>query len=88
MSSVYYRRCRRNKIPTISSWVLIRTTTRCAAALLCHPSSENDEYKWAITTADGTPPLVQILETGFAKAKEDSATILGNLYNHSEDIRA
>ncbi|KAJ0599267.1 putative armadillo-like helical, protein CELLULOSE SYNTHASE INTERACTIVE/3 [Helianthus annuus] len=35
----------------------------------------------------GIPPLVQILETGSAKAREDSATILGNLCNHSEDIR-
>ena len=51
-------------------------------------SNENDESKWAITAGGGIPPLVQILETGSAKAKEDSATILGNLCNHSEDIRA
>ncbi|KAL0733596.1 hypothetical protein Bca4012_009806 [Brassica carinata] len=36
----------------------------------------------------GIPPLVQILETGSAKAREDSATILRNLCNHSGDIRA
>ncbi|CBI21470.3 unnamed protein product, partial [Vitis vinifera] len=51
----------------------------CAVALLCLLSNENDESKWAITAAGGIPPLVQILETGSAKAKEDSATILGNL---------
>ncbi|KAJ6353632.1 hypothetical protein OIU76_002621 [Salix suchowensis] len=60
----------------------------CAVALLCLLSNENDESKWAITAAGGIPPLVQILETGSAKAKEDSATILRNLCNHSEDIRA
>lgn len=60
----------------------------CAIALLSLLSNENDESKWAITAAGGIPPLVQILETGSAKAKEDSATILGNLCNHSEDIRA
>ncbi|KAL3829917.1 hypothetical protein ACJIZ3_018719 [Penstemon smallii] len=60
----------------------------CAVALLCLLSHENDESKWAITAAGGIPPLVQILETGSAKAKEDSATIIGNLCNHSEDIRA
>ncbi|KAL0924304.1 hypothetical protein M5K25_005120 [Dendrobium thyrsiflorum] len=36
----------------------------------------------------GTSPLVQILETGSSKAKEDSAKILGNLYNRNKDIRA
>ncbi|KAJ7554976.1 hypothetical protein O6H91_05G018000 [Diphasiastrum complanatum] len=47
-----------------------------------------DESKWAITAAGGIPPLVQLLETGSARAKEDSASVLGNLCNHSEDIRA
>uniref|UniRef100_M8C6H0 U-box domain-containing protein 12 n=1 Tax=Aegilops tauschii TaxID=37682 RepID=M8C6H0_AEGTA len=60
----------------------------CAVALLALLSKENDECKWAITAAGGIPPLVQILETGSPKAKEDSATIIGNLCNHSEDIRA
>ncbi|KAG5245232.1 protein CELLULOSE SYNTHASE INTERACTIVE [Salix suchowensis] len=49
----------------------------CAVALLCLLSNENDESKWA-----------SLLLTGSAKAKEDSATILRNLCNHSEDIRA
>ena len=57
-------------------------------ALLCMLSNENDESKWAITAAGGIPPLVQILEIGSSKATEDSATIIGNLCNHSEDIRA
>ncbi|KAK7324498.1 hypothetical protein VNO77_28089 [Canavalia gladiata] len=39
----------------------------CAVSLLCLPSHENDESKWAITAAYGIPPLVQILETGSAK---------------------
>jgi hypothetical protein len=60
----------------------------CAVALLALLSKENDESKWAITAAVGIPPLVQILETGSPKAKEDSAIILGNLCSHSEDIRA
>lgn len=55
--------------------------------MLCLLSNENDESKWAITAAAGIPPLVQILESGSAKAKEDSATILRNLCDHSEDIR-
>ncbi|KAF6175720.1 hypothetical protein GIB67_022722, partial [Kingdonia uniflora] len=60
----------------------------CAASLLRLLSNENNESKWAITAAGGIPPLVQILETGSSKAKEDSAIILGNLCSHSEDIRA
>lgn len=56
--------------------------------MLCLLSNENDESKWAITTAGGIPPLVQILETGSAKVKEDSARILKSLCNHSEDIHA
>ncbi|KAJ0571214.1 putative xyloglucan 6-xylosyltransferase [Helianthus annuus] len=48
----------------------------CVVVLLCLLSNENDDSKY-----------VQILETGSAKAKEDSATILGNLCNHNEDIR-
>ena len=52
------------------------------------PSNENDESKWAITATGGIPPLVQILEIGSSKTKEDSATVIGNLCNHSEDIRA
>ncbi|KAI5390752.1 hypothetical protein KIW84_075882 [Lathyrus oleraceus] len=50
----------------------------CAIALLCLLSDENVESKWAITAVVGIPPLVQILESGSAKAKEDSATILRN----------
>lgn len=50
----------------------------CAIALLCLLSDENVESKWAITAAVGIPPLVQILESGSAKAKEDSAAILRN----------
>jgi hypothetical protein len=49
---------------------------------------DDDESKWAITVAGGIPPLVQILEIGSSKAKEDSAIVIGNLCNHSEDIRA
>ena len=37
---------------------------------------------------NGIPPLVQILEIGSSKAKEDFAIVIGNLCNHSEDIRA
>jgi hypothetical protein len=41
-----------------------------------------------ITVAGGIPPLVQILEIGSWKAKEDSVIVIGNLCNHSEDIHA
>jgi hypothetical protein len=51
-------------------------------------SIEVDDSKWAITAAGGIPPLVQLLETGSWKAKEDAALLLGNLCSHSEEIRA
>ncbi|KAJ6681630.1 PROTEIN CELLULOSE SYNTHASE INTERACTIVE 1 [Salix koriyanagi] len=47
-----------------------------------------DDSKWAITAAGGIPPLVQLLEAGSQKAREDAAHILWNLCCHSEDIRA
>ncbi|KAI5390750.1 hypothetical protein KIW84_075880 [Lathyrus oleraceus] len=50
----------------------------CAIALLYFLWDENVESKWAITAVVGIPPLVQILESGSAKAKEDSASILRN----------
>eukprot|EP01018_Ginkgo_biloba_P008213 Gb_25643 [translate_table: standard] len=43
-------------------------------------SHKNDESKWEITAAGGIPPLVHILETRSSKAKEDSITVLGNLW--------
>jgi hypothetical protein len=58
----------------------------CAVTLLALLSKENDERKWVITIAGAIPPLIQILETGFPKAKEDFAIIHGNLFNHREDI--
>jgi hypothetical protein len=51
-------------------------------------SNENDESKWAVTIAGGIPPLVQILEIGSSKEKEDFAIVIGNLYNHNEEICA
>ncbi|XP_024541091.1 protein CELLULOSE SYNTHASE INTERACTIVE 1 [Selaginella moellendorffii] len=59
-----------------------------AVALLSILSRQIDESNWAITASGGIPPLVQLLETGSPKAKEDSAIVLGNLCSHSEDIRA
>ena len=47
-------------------------------------SIEVDDSKWAITAAGGIPPLVQLLETGSWKAKEDAALLLRNLCSHSE----
>ncbi|CAI5960355.1 unnamed protein product [Closterium sp. NIES-65] len=40
------------------------------------------------TAAGGIPPLVSLLVTGTAKAKEDAAELLGNLCSYNEDIRA
>ncbi|MFS7968940.1 hypothetical protein Hanom_Chr09g00803331 [Helianthus anomalus] len=54
---------------------LLVDSMECVVAFLFLLSNENDDSKY-----------VQILETGSAKAKEDSATILGNPCNHSEDI--
>jgi hypothetical protein len=48
-------------------------------------SIEFDDSKWAITAAGGIPPLVQLLETGSWKAKEDVPLLLGNLCSHSEE---
>ena len=47
-----------------------------------------DDSKWAITAAGGIPPLVQLLEIGSQKAREDATHVLWNLCCHSEDIRA
>ncbi|KAG8091117.1 hypothetical protein GUJ93_ZPchr0011g27070 [Zizania palustris] len=57
-------------------------------SLLAILSDEVDDSKWAITAAGGIPPLVQLLETGSPKAKEDAAHILWNLCCHSDDISA
>ncbi|CAA7024457.1 unnamed protein product [Microthlaspi erraticum] len=47
-----------------------------------------EESRWAVTSAGGIPPLLQILETGVShKAKEDAVRVLWNLCNHSEEIR-
>ncbi|XP_010530212.1 PREDICTED: uncharacterized protein LOC104806830 [Tarenaya hassleriana] len=48
-----------------------------------------DESRWAITSAGGIPPLVQILKTGGVshKARDDAVRILWNLCSHSEEIR-
>ncbi|KAI5440171.1 hypothetical protein KIW84_025495 [Lathyrus oleraceus] len=47
----------------------------CAIALLCLLSDENVGSKWAITAVVGIPPLVQISESGSAKAKITAATL-------------
>lgn len=47
-----------------------------------------DESRWAVTSAGGIPPLLQILEIGVShKAKEDAVRVLWNLCCHSEEIR-
>ncbi|CAN8302691.1 unnamed protein product [Cochlearia groenlandica] len=47
-----------------------------------------EESRWAVTSAGGIPPLLQILETGVShKAKEDAVQVLFNLCCHSEEIR-
>jgi hypothetical protein len=57
-------------------------------SLLAILSDEIDDSKWAITAAGGIPPLVQLLETGSQKAKEDAAHIMWNMCSDSDDIRA
>ncbi|CAD6254454.1 unnamed protein product [Miscanthus lutarioriparius] len=59
-----------------------------AVSLLAILSDEVDDSKWAITAAGGIPPLVQLLETGSQKAKEDAAYIMWNMCSDSDDIRA
>ncbi|XP_013703134.2 protein CELLULOSE SYNTHASE INTERACTIVE 2-like [Brassica napus] len=47
-----------------------------------------EESRWAVTSAGGIPPLLQILETGVShKAKDDAVRVLWNLCCHSEEIR-
>ncbi|CAH8254657.1 unnamed protein product [Arabidopsis lyrata] len=47
-----------------------------------------EESRWAVTSAGGIPPLLQILETGVSqKAKEDAVRVIWNLCCHSEEIR-
>ncbi|CAI0600327.1 unnamed protein product [Linum tenue] len=60
----------------------------CAVELLLILTDQVDESKWAITAAGGIPPLVQLLDVGSKKAKEDAALVLWNLCCHSEDIHA
>ncbi|XP_013587005.1 PREDICTED: uncharacterized protein LOC106295607 isoform X2 [Brassica oleracea var. oleracea] len=47
-----------------------------------------EESRWAVTSAGGIPPLLQILETGVShKAKDYAVRVLWNLCCHSEEIR-
>ncbi|AAG31000.1 hypothetical protein [Arabidopsis thaliana] len=47
-----------------------------------------EESRWAVTSAGGIPPLLQILETGVSqKAKDDAVRVILNLCCHSEEIR-
>ncbi|CAH8355169.1 unnamed protein product [Eruca vesicaria subsp. sativa] len=47
-----------------------------------------EESRWAVTSAGGIPPLLQILETGVShKAKDNAVRVLWNLCCHSEEIR-
>ncbi|KAG7594229.1 Armadillo-type fold [Arabidopsis thaliana x Arabidopsis arenosa] len=47
-----------------------------------------EESRWAVTSAGGIPPLLQILETSVShKAKEDAVRVIWNLCCHSEEIR-
>ncbi|EOA37719.1 hypothetical protein CARUB_v10012458mg [Capsella rubella] len=47
-----------------------------------------EESRWAVTSAGGIPPLLQILETGVSyKAKDDAVRVIWNLCCHSEEIR-
>ena len=80
------QRAQRSSAFDLSAWALDRTCAGVRGSSTFHIVT--DKSKWAITAAGGIPPLVQLLETGSAKAKEDSAVILGNLCSHSEDIRA
>ncbi|KAF6170569.1 hypothetical protein GIB67_031977 [Kingdonia uniflora] len=58
-----------------------------AVELLAILTDQVDDSKWAITAAGGIPPLVQLLEMGSQKAREDAAHVLWNLCCHSADIR-
>ncbi|CAN1768313.1 Protein CELLULOSE SYNTHASE INTERACTIVE 3 [Linum perenne] len=60
----------------------------CAVGLLLILTDQVDDSKWAITAAGGIPPLVQLLEMGSQKARDDATLILWNLCCHSEDIHA
>ncbi|CAN1240118.1 Protein CELLULOSE SYNTHASE INTERACTIVE 3 [Linum grandiflorum] len=60
----------------------------CAVELLLILTDQVDDSKWAITSAGGIPPLVQLLETGSQKATDCAALLLWNLCCHSEDIHA
>ncbi|KAF8095137.1 hypothetical protein N665_0339s0008 [Sinapis alba] len=56
--------------------------------LLAILTDKVEESRWAVTSAGGIPPLLQILETGVShKAKDDAVRVLWNLSCHSEEIR-
>ncbi|KAJ4896521.1 Armadillo/beta-catenin-like repeat [Raphanus sativus] len=56
--------------------------------LLAILTDKVEESRWAVTSAGGIPPLLQILETGTShKAKDDAVRVLWNLCCHSEEIR-
>ncbi|XP_010461435.1 PREDICTED: uncharacterized protein LOC104742160 [Camelina sativa] len=51
-------------------------------------TDEVEESRWAVTSAGGIPPLLQILETSVShKAKDDAVRVIWNLCCHSEEIR-
>lgn len=59
-----------------------------AVALLAILTDRVDESKCAITASGGIPPLVQLMEIGSLKAKEDPVQVLLSLCCHSNNIRA